>query len=223
MISHVVPPASHPRASPSGFPETPEELTFDAALHLQLEPPAYVRMLAEERYSNGNGGTESTDLVAFPLTVSHAPEGTSIRRPEARALVGADGEAAPNGATVPFNGLAFTAPFRLLSDAGVKALRQVIAANEKHAAALPSRAAKALRGLGYRSKVKNGDSRWMLRMVDVLSIIAMSLRYISPFISKRPALRTLKELSSYSLCTVTSSHTLQCHTQCVLYSRPKHP
>ena len=141
-----------------GFPETPEELTFDPILHLQLEPPAYVRMLEEERYSNGNGGTESTDLVAFPLTVSHAPEGTSIRRPEARALVGVDGEAAPNGATVPFNGLAFTAPFRLLSDAGVKALRQVIAANEKHAAALPSRAAKALRGLGFRSKVRTDCS-----------------------------------------------------------------
>jgi len=54
--------------------------------------------------------------------------------------------------TVPFNGLAFSAPFRLLSDAGVKALREVIALNEKHACALPSRAAKALRGLGYRSQ-----------------------------------------------------------------------
>ena len=88
----------------------------------------------------------STDLVSFPVPVSSGSlEGSSDDRPLARVH-------GHPGAGVPFNGLAFTAPFRLLSPEGVAALRSVIAANEKHARALPDRAAKSLRGLGYRSR-----------------------------------------------------------------------
>jgi hypothetical protein len=47
--------------------------------------------------------------------------------------------------------LAYSAPFRVLSDAGVKALRKVIHQNEKYANN-NSRQPKAIRGIGYRSK-----------------------------------------------------------------------
>ena len=47
--------------------------------------------------------------------------------------------------------LAYTAPFRVLSPAGVHALRTVIANNEKFAGS-NNRQPKSLRGIGYRSK-----------------------------------------------------------------------
>ncbi len=71
--------------------------------------------------------------VAFPVPV---------RRTEHAARAREDG----------FPGLAYSAPFRLLSDAGVAALRRVIAANERFATCVPSRIPKCIRGLGYRSK-----------------------------------------------------------------------
>ena len=52
---------------------------------------------------------------------------------------------------MPFSGLAYTAPFRVLSDEGVRALRRVIDDNEKFATSVPHRIPKCLRGLGYRS------------------------------------------------------------------------
>ena len=47
--------------------------------------------------------------------------------------------------------LAYSAPFRLLSDAGVRALRTIIKENEHHATG-NNRQSKAIRGMGYRSK-----------------------------------------------------------------------
>ena len=135
---HIVPPAPHPNAAPNLIEPTAETVTWNPSVHLQLEAPAYLKMLTKEKLPGG----ADTDLIQFPVPVSHSSD-TSFRT-TAKAL--------DQQATVPFNGLAFSAPFRLLSDAGVKALREVIAMNEKHACALPSRAAKALRGLGYRSQ-----------------------------------------------------------------------
>ena len=106
-----------------------EPVRWDPARHLQFEPPAYIKSL------DGN-------VVQYPVPVS-AAEG-AMEQPRVRALGERD--------TIPFAGLAYTAPFKLLSMAGVEALRSVISANEKHAQALKSRAAKSLRGMGYRSK-----------------------------------------------------------------------
>lgn len=49
-----------------------------------------------------------------------------------------------------FKGLAYTAPFRVLSGEGVKAVREIIAKNE-HRAVSTARNPKLLRGLGYHS------------------------------------------------------------------------
>ena len=51
-----------------------------------------------------------------------------------------------------FRGLAYSAPFRVLSDEGVRALRSVISENEKYATSVPGRIPKCIRGLGYRSQ-----------------------------------------------------------------------
>ena len=51
-----------------------------------------------------------------------------------------------------FGGLAYSAPFRVLSDEGVRALRAVLDANEKFATMVPGRIPKCIRGIGYRSK-----------------------------------------------------------------------
>lgn len=48
--------------------------------------------------------------------------------------------------------LAYSAPFRVLSDAGVEALRAVIDDNTCHATYVPGRIPKCLRGVGYRSQ-----------------------------------------------------------------------
>ena len=133
---HVVPPAPIPAVAPDGLEPAHETVLFDPAVHLQLEPPAYVKLLP----AAGGRGHD----VAFPVPVSTAP-GETVHGERLVRTVG--------GVEVPFTGLAYSAPFRLLSDEGVAALRRVVFANEcQHARALPSRAAKAIRGLGYISR-----------------------------------------------------------------------
>lgn len=134
---HVVPPAPIASAAPEGLEAAEESVRFDPAVHLQLEPPAYIKTLPGEGEAGG-----STRDVEFPVPVTNAQDET----------VGNFVRTVGNGARVPFSGLAYSSPFRLLSDEGVRALRRVICANEKLARPLPSRAAKAIRGLGYRSK-----------------------------------------------------------------------
>lgn len=51
----------------------------------------------------------------------------------------------------PEDALAYTAPFRVLSDEGVVALRSIIDSNEKFAGSVPHRIPKCIRGLAYRS------------------------------------------------------------------------
>merc|ERR1719261_1499915 len=112
---HVVPPAGFPATAPNSIAANHEVLRFDPARHLQLEPPAYVKMLTAST-SNSNL-QHSTDRVEFPVPLA------SSLSSAARAH-GSDAE-------VPFTGLAYTAPFRVLSDEGVAAFRQVISDNEK--------------------------------------------------------------------------------------------
>lgn len=138
--SFVSAAASHPQGQPDGFAPTPETVGFNAALHLQLEPPAFIKTLPASDLNAGE--SRNGDLVQFPVPVSsavdHAP----------RSMVRAIG----SGAELPFSGLAYSAPFRLLSEAGVAAFRSIIAENERYAGPLKSRGAKSLRGLGYRSQ-----------------------------------------------------------------------
>ncbi|GMI07854.1 hypothetical protein TrRE_jg1387, partial [Triparma retinervis] len=109
-------------------------------------------MLKDEQYGGPDSSSGTTGFVNFPVPVDFAggtgsPVFVHQNYPGERAKGGDEG--AP---TVPFSGLAFTAPFRILSDEGVSALKLVIKDNEEHCRSLPGRAAKSLRGLGYRSK-----------------------------------------------------------------------
>ena len=76
------------------------------------------------------------------LRGTDVPFPVPVRRTEQAARTAEDG----------FPGLAYSAPFRVLSDEGVRALRRCIDQNEEHATSVPSRVPKCLRGLGYRSK-----------------------------------------------------------------------
>jgi hypothetical protein len=109
-----------------------EACRFDPAVHLQLEAPAYIKTLTDR-------STGSVDKVAFPV-----PLGTHESGGVAWPFNG------HGGAPVPFDGLAFSAPFRVLSDEGVRAMREAIYNNERFAQTT-DRAPKVLRGLGYRS------------------------------------------------------------------------
>ena len=130
--NHAMPSAAVPTRYTAAAAE--DEARFDPSRHLALEPPAYVKMLPD-------GGNPKGTLVRFPVQISESAD-------ESGQLV----QTLEGGEQVPFTGLAYSAPFRLMSDEGVQALRAVIEANEMHARPLPSRAAKALRGLGYRSQ-----------------------------------------------------------------------
>ena len=102
----------------------------------------------------------------FPATnPRHVPEASeSVRFDEAlhlalegpRYIKTLDGGEAqfpvPMGQGGTFQGLAYSAPFRLLSEEGVKALRGVLLENEKFSTMVPGRIPKCIRGIGYRSK-----------------------------------------------------------------------
>ena len=139
--AHHVTHAVGPSAVPNGIAPTAEKVLFDPAKHLQLEAPAYVKMLPTS--AQLASGLTAGERVEFPVPVTSAPDESADRALARRA---------GSGAATPFTGLAYSAPFRLLSDAGVQALRSIIAANEPFAAPLPSRSAKALRGMCYRSQ-----------------------------------------------------------------------
>merc|ERR1712194_540864 len=69
----------------------------------------------------------------------------------------------------PFPGLAYTTPFRLLSDAGVKAMRAVLESNKEHAKVTPRNT--CVRGLGYRSQFIR-DFSFCKSVVDTMSALA---------------------------------------------------
>ena len=110
-------------------------MRFDEARHLQLEPPAFVKMLSPL-------DPLQTDCVRYPVPLSSSEEPGCMA--EARAYA--------TGEPVQFTGLAYTAPFRVLSEEGVQIFRQIISANERFAGCVPSLVPKCIRGLGYRSR-----------------------------------------------------------------------
>ena len=89
-----------------------------------MEEPEYIRMLKPAKYRVQDGvEMKSTDLVSFPVSGS---EGGG----RAKRFV-ASGDSGGGGEEVDFQGLAFTAPFKLLSDEGVRDLKNVILDNEQ--------------------------------------------------------------------------------------------
>ena len=133
-------PQSHPRgygadAAMVGQDDAVEP-RFDPRVHLQLEAPKWIKPLVPE----GGDGREPGE-IAFPVPV----------RPAANAPGATATSATADAHTVPFAGLAFTSSFRLLSDAGIRAMRGIIQRNEQFAKS-NERLPKTLRGLGYLSK-----------------------------------------------------------------------
>lgn len=127
---HAFQAATFPSSAPNAITPTHEACRFDPDIHLQLDAPEYVKMPTVD------GDSTASDRVRFPVPfseTSHVAHDLST------------------GAPVPFAGLAYTAPFRVLSDEGVRAFRLVISDNEKYATCVPSLVPKCLRGLGYRS------------------------------------------------------------------------
>ena len=156
IFAPVSPKCNESRIDISGLHE--REPCFDPAVHLQLEPPEYVKMLPQ----SGSTAASKGDIVQFPIPVCSAPD----------HLAGmTTAKDISSGTEVPFGGLAYSAPFRVLSDEGVAAMRGIISDHEASAEALPSRAAKSLRGLGYKSQFVH-DFNYSESMLGHLSKIA---------------------------------------------------
>jgi hypothetical protein len=132
---HLYPAARPPTSAPNGIEPTAETVHFDPAVHLQLEPPAFVKMLSPP-------DPKQTDCVCYPVPLSESEEPGCMSMARSHTT----------GEPVQFTGLAYTSPFRVLSDEGVRAFRQVVDDNEKFAGCVPSLVPKCIRGLGYRSK-----------------------------------------------------------------------
>lgn len=121
-------PNTIPRGLVPGNTWLEESVTFDPTLHLAFEPPSFLVDLNFKKCS-------------YPLE---------------DGAVG--GKTAPAGdadhpTATSFPGLAFTGPFRLLSDAGVRQLRAIVDGQANNAAIRQSdaRTPLSLRGLGYVS------------------------------------------------------------------------
>lgn len=162
----IVDGAPFPSAHPLGYGESDADLqpVFDPHVHLQLEPPRWIKPLI---VPGKDGVGFDPGAVGFPVPVrpdAAAPGG------KARPFQAAKATAPPRVAShsdVPFPGMAYTASFRVLSDEGVRAMRAVIRCNEKFAKA-NERTPKALRGLGYRSKFVR-DFAYSPEVLDFLS------------------------------------------------------
>jgi len=118
QLSHVIEGLPFPSTHPPGYEVCSDEVdTWDSSVHLNIEPPPWVRPLLR---TNDDTGPQD-----FPLPIK------------------------PNDSSFP--GLAFSAPFQLLSDEGLAAFQRSVSQNEHHAHTT-GRQPKALRGLGYRSE-----------------------------------------------------------------------
>ena len=127
--------ASHPVSHPAGFLLTKDEVVYDPSVHLAIEHPVHIKTLPTSDTCLGK-------LVRFPIPISDAPDHKTPQQ-----VIELE-----SGKSIPFTGLAYSAPFRLLSDEGVLALRAIAKKNEQYACGLESRAPKSLRGLSHRSQ-----------------------------------------------------------------------
>ena len=149
---HLYPAARPPSTTPNSITATEEHVVFDPAKHLHLEPPAYIKMISPP-------DPLQTDCVCFPLLPSKF-DAPASETGKARSYA--------TGEMVEFTGLAYTAPFRVLSDEGVAAFRRVIDDNEQFSGCVPSLVPKCIRGLGYRSRFVR-DLNYNQQLLDHLS------------------------------------------------------
>jgi hypothetical protein len=82
MMSAVLPFS----VQPSGFKWLDNEPTFDPALHLQLEQPKHVRMLAEFGYTDAEIAVTATPVAATSAFRVLSPEGAAVMLDVARRL-----------------------------------------------------------------------------------------------------------------------------------------
>lgn len=131
-----------PLNTPAQYPAKQEEVVFDASKHLAqpLEIPAHIKILQ----SNPSAGEGCVKLVEVD-TLTHERK-THVEN------------------------LAYTAPFRVLSDEGVKAFHTVISNNEDLTISTP-RNPKFIRALAYTSKFVR-DLNECDEMLDHLSKFA---------------------------------------------------
>ena len=127
--------------------------------HLQLEAPAYIKMLPyDDSDSSKTLAGGKADCVQFPVPLD--PSGLL-----------ASWALGPKGTKLLFTGLAYTAPFRVLSDEGLRVFNKIILANEQFATSVPSLVPKCIRGLGYRSQFVR-DLNYCEPLLDHLSSCA---------------------------------------------------
>ena len=117
-------PANNPKEY--NLKEDPMGIEFDPTIHLTspLEIPQNIRILQ----LNEEAGTDCVKLVTMPT------------------------ESYFNTRKKFTEDLAYTEPFRVLSDEGVKAFRSIIEHNEEEMAIVTPRNPKIIRGLGFTSK-----------------------------------------------------------------------
>ena len=157
--THIFPPARFPPiTNPVGFEYGLDEPKFDPLIHLHLTAPAFVKPLLTSASQSKINGTDPD--VMFP--VPYGPHGGGGKA----CAMGPNGQRTP----ILFPGLAFTAPFRILSDEGVRVCRSIIAREERHAKQ-NERLPKTLRGLTYRSHFIR-DLTYSLDVLQHLSSMA---------------------------------------------------
>jgi len=131
-----------------------------------MQPPAFPRILPQGHgVSNQHIPAMELDLTFDPAThlQIEPPEGVvSENFVDHRFPL-------PNDAQNGFE-LAFSKPFRVLSDEGVRALQSVIDANRQFAKSNP-RIPRCIRGLGYRSKFAR-DLNFDPQVINLLSAMA---------------------------------------------------
>jgi hypothetical protein len=121
---HLTDKCPFPMTTPDQYPEKVEKIAFDASKHLvnPLEVPSHIKILE----SDPSAGDQCVKLVEV--------------------------ETATHERKVDLENLAYTAPFRVLSEEGVKAFREVIDDNVEDLSICTPRNPKIIRALGYVSK-----------------------------------------------------------------------
>jgi hypothetical protein len=101
----------HSHMNPS---KTFSEPVFDPAVHLNLIAPKSLKPLIQSPVIPGDPS------LTFPLEVNERPSRVA-------ECVGEDGK------KIPFTGLAYTEPMRILSDEGVRLVKAIVKENEEYA------------------------------------------------------------------------------------------
>lgn len=140
---HLIESCPFPTKNPDQYPEINDGVEFEASKHLAfpLEVPSHIKVLR----SDPSAGVGCVKLVEV--------------------------ETSKHSRKVGLEDLAYTAPFRVLSDEGVEAFHQVIQKHEDKFAIRTARNPKIIRSLGYISKFVR-DLNESHELLDHLSTFA---------------------------------------------------